>query len=327
VKGNGITMIPRLRFLVLTLVVVLTACAPAPAASPGRPGSASLPASPSAAAYPLTLTDDAGQSVRLSARPERIVSLAPSNTEIVCALGACDRLTGVTDFDDYPPQVKSVPKVVIQAVPDLEKIVAARPDLVLAAGNQQTPQAVIDRLVKLGYPVLVLYPKSLDGVEADIQLVGRALDATPSAERITADMRQRIAAVQARVAGASRPRVFYEVSVYQGVIYGPGKDSFLASMIELAGGSPVVGDATGVVQLEDLVAADPQIILLGDAAYPPPVTAAAVTARPRWKEMTAVAQHQVRPMKDDLLITRPGPRIVDGLEALARAIHPELFKD
>jgi len=81
------------------------------------------------------------------------------------------------------------------------------------------------------------------------------------------------------------------------------------------------------VQLENLVSADPQVILLGDAAYPPPVTAAAVEARPRWKEMTAVAQHQVRPMKDDLLITRPGPRIVDGLEALARAIHPELFKD
>ena len=320
-------MVSRLRFLVVTLLVVLAACAPAPAASPRPPGSASLPASPSAAAYPLSLTDDAGRSVTLSARPERIVSLAPSNTEIVCALGACDRLTGVTDFDDYPAQVKSVAKVVIQAVPDLEKIVAARPELVIAAGNQQTPQAVIDRLAKLGYPVLVLYPRNLDGVEADIQLVGRALDATPTAERITADMRQRIAAVQARVAGASRPRVFYEVSVYQGVIYGPGKDSFLASLIQLAGGDPIVGDATGVVQLENLVSADPQVILLGDAAYPPPVTAAAVEARPRWKQMTAVAQHQVRPMKDDLLVTRPGPRIVDGLEALARAIHPELFKD
>jgi ABC-type Fe3+-hydroxamate transport system, periplasmic component len=327
VKGNGITMIPRLRLPLLFLVIGLAACARPPAASPSLVPSASVQASPSAMAYPLTLTDDAGGAVSLTARPERIVTLAPSNTEIVCALDACDKLTGVTDFDDYPPQVKDLPKVVIQAAPDVEKIVAARPDLILAAGNQQTPQAVIDQLTRLGYPVLVLYPKSLDGVEADIELVGRALDAMQTAERITADMRQRIAAVQATVAGATKPRVFYEVSVYQGVIYGAGKDSFLASMIGLAGGNPIVGDATGVTQLENLVAADPQIILLGDAAYPPPVTPAAVAARPSWKLMTAVASGDVRPMTDDLLITRPGPRIVDGLEALARAIHPELFKD
>lgn len=319
-------MTPRLRLLFLFLVIGLAACAPAPVSSPRPVTSALAQASPSPIAYPLALTDDAGRAVSLKASPERIVSLAPSNTEIVCALGACDKLTGVTDFDDYPARVKNLPKVVVQAAPDLEKIVAARPDLILAAGNLQTPQAVIDQLTRLGYPVLVLYPKSLDGVAADIELVGRALDATPTAGRITADMRQRIAAVQATVAGATKPRVFYEVSVYQGVIYGAGKDSFLASMIGLAGGAPIVGDATGVVQLEDLVAADPQLILLGDAAYPPPVTPAAVAARPRWTQMTAVATDQVKPMTDDLLITRPGPRIVDGLEALARAIHPELFK-
>ena len=157
--------------------------------------------------------------------------------------------------------------------------------------------------------------------------VGRALDASPRAVALTDDLRERASAVTDAVAGADRPRVFYEVSVFQGVIYGAGTDSFLASMIEMAGGEPVVGDATGVIQLEDLVAADPDLILLGDAAYPPPVTPRDVAARPGWKRMRAVKDDRVVPMPDDLIITRPGPRIVDGLEALAHAIHPEAFTD
>lgn len=279
----------------------------------------------SASAYPLTLTDDARRTVTLAARPTRIVSLAPSNTEIVCAVGACDALVGVTDFDDYPAQVKDVAKVVVQAVPDVEKIVAARPDLVLAAGNQQTPQAVIDRLVALKVPVLVLYPPFLDGVYADMMLVGRAVGREAATESLVRQMRERVEAVRDNVTDASRPRVFYEVSVYQGVIYGAGKDSFLASLIEAAGGQPITGDATGVIQVEDLVAADPQLILLGDAAYDASVTPQAVAARQGWGSMTAVRNHAIRPMPDDPVITRPGPRVVDGLEALARAIHPELF--
>jgi iron complex transport system substrate-binding protein len=286
---------------------------------------ASVPAASSVQSYPLTLTDDAGREVAIGQKPERIVSLAPSNTEMVCAVSACDDLVGVTDFDDYPAQVKQVDKVVIQAVPDVEKIVAARPDLVLAAGNQQTPQAAIDRLVELKVPVVVLYPSDLDGIYADLELVGRALDRAAAAESLVTEMRDRVAQVQDRVAGASHPRVFYEVSVYQGVIYTAGADSFLASLIETAGGEPITGDATGVIQQENLVKADPQLILLGDAAYPPPVTPEAVAARPGWEALSAVQEGAVKPMPDDPIITRPGPRVVDGLEALAAAIHPELF--
>ncbi|HET8587977.1 MAG TPA: ABC transporter substrate-binding protein, partial [Candidatus Limnocylindria bacterium] len=293
--------------------------------APPTSASAQPSAESSASVYPLTLTDDARRTVTLAARPERIVSLAPSNTEIVCAVGACDALVGVTDFDDYPAQVKDVPKVVIQAVPDVEKIVAARPDLVLAAGNQQTPQAVIDRLIELKLPVLVLYPAFLDGVYADLTLVGRAVGREAAADSLVGQMRDRVEAVRTRVADASRPRVFYEISVYQGVIYTAGKDSFLASLIETAGGQPITGDATGVIQLEDLVAADPQLILLGDAAYEPRVTPQQVAARAGWGGLTAVRQSAVKPMPDDEIVTRPGPRIVDGLETLARAIHPELF--
>ena len=321
----------RLRPLLPLLGLLLAACQAAPLATATPSPSASATPWPSAsatpaAAYPLTVSDDAGRAVTIAAEPTKIVSLAPSNTEVVCALDACDRLVGVTDFDDYPPQVKDVPKVVVQAVPDVEKIVAAEPSLVLAAGNQQTPQAVLDRLESLGIPLLVLYPQTLDAVYADIELVGRAIGASERAATLTGEMRQRADAVAQAVAGAARPRVFYEVSVYQGVIYGAGTDSFLASMIELAGGEPVTGDATGVIQLENLVSADPQLILLGDAAYDASITAKSVAARPGWDGIAAVKDAAVKPMPDDLIITRPGPRIVDGLEALARAIHPESFE-
>jgi iron complex transport system substrate-binding protein len=283
--------------------------------------------SASAAAYPLSLTDDAGRAVSLPAEPTRIVSLAPSNTEIVCAVGACDRLVGVTDADDYPAEVSQVDKVVIAAQVDVEKVVAAAPELILAAGNELTPSTVITRLADLGYPVLVLYPESLDELYADIELVGRALGATTQAADVVSDMRARAEAVAEAVATADRPRTFYEVAVYQGTIYTAGADSFLASLLSIAGADPITGDAlTTAIQLEDLVAADPQLILLGDAAYDASITAVSVAARDGWQGMSAVVNGRVLAIVEDPVITRPGPRIIDGLEALARAIHPELFE-
>jgi iron complex transport system substrate-binding protein len=214
---------------------------------------------------------------------------------------------------------------------DPEKVVAARPGLVLAAGNGLTPDAVITQLRGLGLAVLTLYPKDLDGIYADIDLVGRAVGRAAQAAGLVAGMRGRVDAVRQAVAGAPRPRVFYEVSVYQGVVYTAGKASFLASLVDLAGGDPVTGDAqTTAIGLEDLVAADPELILLGDASYDSSLrerdsALSQVRARPGWEVMTAVREGRVVPYLADIVTTRPGPRIVDGLEALARAIHPEAF--
>lgn len=312
----------RIRAFAPLLLILAVACQPT---SPSlSPPTASI--APSAAAYPLTLTDDAGRQVTLPAEPERIVSLAPSNTEIVCALDACDRLVGVTDIDDYPAEVADIPDVVILAVVDIELVVDADPDLILAAGNELTPSAVITELADLGYPVLVLYPESLDEVLENIELIGEAISARDQAGALTAEMEDRIQAVTDAVAGAARPRTFYEVSVFEGTIYTTGRDSFLASLIDLAGGEPITGDPlTFSIALEDLLAADPELILLGDAAYDPSVTPEAVAARPGWGAMSAVQNGQVVIMLADPVITRPGPRIVDGLEALARAIHPDRF--
>jgi iron complex transport system substrate-binding protein len=323
-------MVPRILRIPILLLVLLAACAPAPSSSPGSTVAASL--SPSTApsdppAYPVTLTDDAGRSVTLEAEPERIVSLAPSNTEIVCALDACDRIVGVTDFDDYPPEVADVDSVVTMAQVDVEAVVAAEPDLVIAAGNELTPTAVIEQLTGLGLAVMTLYPESLDEIYADIELVGRALDRDEAARTLVEGMESRVEAVHSAVADLERPRTFYEVGVFEGAIYTAGAGSFLASLIETAGGEPITGDALSTsIEIEDLVAADPELILLGDASYDPAITAESVAARPGWETMTAVADGRVVPVAEDILITRPGPRIVDGLEALARAIHPDAFE-
>jgi iron complex transport system substrate-binding protein len=284
-----------------------------------------------ATTYPVTLTDDEGREVTLDAEPERIVSLAPSNTEIVCALDACDRIVGVNDFrdgfpDDVLAELEDVPNVASFTGVDREAVVNVEPDLVLAAGNNLTAPADIAALDELGYPVLVLYPESLDEVYANIELVGEALDAQVDAADVVAGMRDRVAAVEEAVADEDRPRTFYEVSLFSGSIYSAGEGSFLASLIEIAGGDPITGDATTtVIQLEDLVETDPEIILLGDAAYDPSITAESVAQRQGWGGMTAVVEGRVIPMPEDILITRPGPRIVDGLQALAHAIHPETF--
>jgi iron complex transport system substrate-binding protein len=322
-------MAPRLRGPILVVSLLLAACAPAPGASqhPPTPVSSSPAATPTTVTtYPLTLTDDAGREVAIAADPERIVSLAPSNTEIACALESCDQLVGVTDFDDYPPEVADVEKVVVFAQVDVEKVVAAEPDLVLAAGNEFTPTPVIDQLSELGVTVVVLYPESLDGVYQNVELVGEVLDQQVAASELVEDMRARVAAVEAAVAGAEQPRIFYEVSIFEGTIYTAGEGSFIASLIETAGGDPITGDALSTaITLEDLVAADPELILLGDAAYDATITPESVSARPGWGEMTAVQEGRIQPMLEDVLVTRPGPRIVDGLEALARAIHPDRF--
>lgn len=322
----------RLGTLLLAVLTLLGACARAPSSStvPSSTVAATTVASASqaAAAYPITLTDDAGREITLAAEPRAIVSLAPSNTEIVCALGACDRVVGVTDYDDFPAEVAEIDKVVNVAQVDVEAVVAAEPDLVLAAGNELTPSAVIDQLAALGLPVLVLYPESLDEVSADIELVGDAIGRADAAAALVEGMETRVEAVEDAVAGLDRPRTFYEVSVYEGTIYTAGSGSFLASLIETAGGEPITGDARSTsIQIEDLVSADPELILLGDATYDDTITPESVAARPGWDAMTAAHHGRVLVVTEDVVITRPGPRIVDGLEALARAIHPEAFAD
>lgn len=291
----------------------LASQAPTPAAPATAPPAAS-------ASFPVSIKDDEGTQVIINAAPRRIVSLAPSNTEIVFALGAGDRLLAGTDADDYPAEAAALPDVVVKTKILTEQIAALRPDLILAYGNGFNSPGDIGQLRALHYPVVVLYASSVATAEADIALVGKAVGANTQAEAILATIHARFAAITASVPSAApRPRTFYEVGYGPG-IYTPSADSAYAEMIKLAGGQPITTDATFTISLEAVVKADPQVILLGDAAYG--VCPDQVRARPGWKTMTAVKAGAVRPVFDTV-VTRPGPRLPLGLASLVRGIHPE----
>jgi iron complex transport system substrate-binding protein len=283
-------------------------------------------ASPSASAvpaFPVTLTDDDGKTVELKEAPEQIVSLTPAETEILYALGAGDRLVGkVEDIANFPAEAKDVPVVATFSGVDVEKIVAAGTDLVIAGGNGGTQPEAIQKLRDLKIPVLVVYAADVDGVYRDIELTGDAVGASDAAAGLVASLKAGFDQVAAAPAGATKPRVFYETGD-QPSIYGIADGSVYAQMIELAGGTPITtGSATAWEQsTEKLVEADPELIILGDAAYG--VTPDAVAKRPGWAGLTAVKQKRIVGI-DDIVVTRPGPRLADGLRLLAAAIHPEL---
>jgi iron complex transport system substrate-binding protein len=259
--------------------------------------------------------------VTLATAPQKVISLTPATTELMYALGAGDRLVGRTDYDDYPPESSSVPAVATFQGVEMEKVVNIGPDLVLAGGNNFTSQADIDKMRQLGYPVLVLYAKDVAGVQADISLVGQAVGEDAAAAQINDGIQARIDEVSTAVASLSKPRTFYEIGD-DPELYGPAPDSFVADEVALAGGDPITTTDPAVfsIPLERLVSEDPEVIVLGDAAYG--VCPTDVAGRAGWKKITAVVDNAVVPV-DDTIVTRPGPRIGDGLAALALAIHPD----
>ena len=324
-------VIPR-PFGVALVAVILAACgtaatppssATAPSPSSSRSIASRAPSPAASPAFPITISDDEGTAVTIEAEPEKIVSLTPAETEILFALGIGDRVVGkVEDIADHPPEAAAVPVVGSFDSVDVETIVETDPDLVLAGGSGGTPPDAIERMRTLGLTVVVVYAADFEAVLDDIELtgsvVGRSEEAAELVEAMTAGFKQ-IADI---TAGADRPRVFYETGD-QPSIYGIADDSVYAEMIELAGGDPITTGSASKweMPLETLVQADPELIILGDSAYG--VTAEAVAARPGWSVMTAVRTGAIQPI-DDIVITRPGPRLVEGLRLLAEAIHPEL---
>jgi iron complex transport system substrate-binding protein len=316
----------------VAVVILAVACSTGPGGTPTIPPDATGSTQPaetgtpepsaSAAAFPVTLTDDEGTKVELPAEPTKIVSLTPSTTETLFALGVGDRVVGkVEDLSLYPPEAAAIPDVAKFGEVDVEQIVSLEADLVIAGGNNFNPPDKLAQLRQLRVPVIVLYAPDIDTVFSDIELTGAAVGRLDEARDLTTSMRAGFDQVEAATSALDKPRIFYELDATR-EIYTAADDSFLAKMIELAGGQPITtGSTTSFeIPLETLVTADPEVILLGDAAYG--VTADAVGARPGWNVMTAVKDGQIRPV-DDVVITRPGPRLVEGLKLLALAIHPD----
>lgn len=324
------TSVARAALAIATLAALLAACAPATseeATPPADPTPAATAAAPTptpdlSITYPLELTDDEGGAVVIERTPERLVSLTPAVTETLFALGVGDRIVGNDDYDDYPPEAAEIEPVATYAGVDVEKVVALEPDLVIAGGQGFTNPEAVAKLRSLGIQVLVVYAPDIAGVLADIRLIGLAVNRLDAAEAITQRMAAGIDAVIEAIGSRPTPRVFYEIDATQD-IYGPADDSFLAEMIELAGGIPVTTGSPTVysIPLETLVAADPEVIVLGDANYG--VTVDQVAARPAWRSITAVKSGAIRPV-NDTVVTRPGPRLVEGLRELALAIHGEI---
>ncbi|HEY8238653.1 MAG TPA: ABC transporter substrate-binding protein [Candidatus Limnocylindrales bacterium] len=320
---------PARLFLAL-LILIVGACTPvasthAPTTAPATPTAAPTGPPPTATpvpAFPVTLTDDEGTKVTIAAEPRKIVSLTPDTTESLFALGAGSRVVGkVEDLANFPPEAASVPVVARFDGVDVEQIVALEADLVISAGTGLTQGDAVEQLRRANITVLVSYPTTVDGGLASIRRIGQAIGLAEEAATLADGIAARLDDLTAIASSAgSRPRVFYEIDVTGG-IFTPPAASIYGEMFKLAGGEPISGDANYSISLEELIAADPEVILLGDAAYG--ATPENVVAREGWGGMTAVKDGRIVAV-DDIVITRPGPRLAQGLEALIRAIHPEL---
>lgn len=300
----------------MAVVVVLSGCVVT--TPPPQPTVTPVP-------EPLVLTDSRGQEVQVPGEVNRIVSLAPSNTEILFALGLGDRTVGVTKLCDYPEEAKAIEKVGDLMDMNVEKIISLAPDLVL--GIEGMPE-VVAKLEEVGIAVLVLQPTDLESIYRTIELVGQAAGVEEGAQALIRSMEERVEAVEAGVEGLKeRPRVFYELDATDPAKpYTAGPNTWHDEFIHLAGGVNIAADVDMQwVQFstEEIISQDPDIILLGDANYG--VSPEDVAQRPGWQVIGAVRNGAVYPI-DDNLISRPGPRVVEGIEALAQVIHPELME-
>jgi iron complex transport system substrate-binding protein len=303
---------------------VPSAAPSAAVATAAPPSQSPTPAPTPVPAFPVSLTDDEGTAVAIPAEPRKIVSLTPAATETLFAIGAGDRVVAkVEDIANYPPEASALPVVATFNGVDTEKIVGLGPDLVIAGGNFGTSPEAVTKLRSLGIPVLVVYAADVDGAFKDIELIGSAAGELEAARDLTASIRAGFDQVSAATAGLTAPRVFYETGTDGATVFGIADDSVYEEMIELAGGDPVTTGSAEKWDMatERLVEADPQIILLGDGAYG--VTADAVKARPGWSVLTAVKDGAIKTV-DDIVVTRPGPRLAEGLRILAGAVHPDI---
>ncbi len=280
------------------------------------------------AACTTTRIDGLSRNVKFKGTPQRIVSLAPSNTEILFAMGAGKQVVGRDSFSDYPAEVKSIKDIGgSMGKYDTEAIVALHPDLVLA-GEINTPE-LVNSLEQLGLTVYYLpNPTTLEAMYGNLKMVGQLTGHKSEAARLVDSLKKRVTAVDARISPLnSRPTVYYELDATDPTKpYTAGPGTFVDLLISRAGGTSVGRNLTSQwaqISLEQLVVDNPGIIVLGDSAYG--VAADSLKQRAGWNGLAAIQNGLVYPF-DDNLVSRPGPRLVDGLEALAKLFHPDAFK-
>jgi iron complex transport system substrate-binding protein len=305
-----------------------TRAVPAGRARPGAPA-ALLLLSVAALASPALLpragtaadmTDMLSRRVPVPERPVRIVSLAPSITETVFVLGQGERLVGVTDYCDYPPEATKKPRVGGISTPSFEAILALRPDLVLATSESNYAEHV-ERLTALALPVYVIRPVDFETVLESIERIGAVLGTAEAARARVASMRREADAIAQAVAGSPRPRVLYVV--WPNPLIAPGRGTLITELIRRAGGESVTGGEPLLyprLSLETVIERRPERIIVGRHSQAP-----AQELLRGWDQLTALAavrEGRVSAVDGDL-VHRPGPRMIEALRALARALHPE----
>ena len=308
-------------FTTLLLVAALVA-----GACGGEVTNSLAPVSPTPiveAEYPRTVIDDAGASVTIAAKPQRIVALTPASLEALAQFGLGQSVVGVAACSCLPIAFTATPQVADYTGTNVEAIISLNPDLVFVGGSGFTPDDAITQLKAANLTVVTLDPKSISGVYTTLQLIGDAAGASVTAAEVIATAKSDIAVLTALVQDQPVVSVFYEIDA-TGAIYGLAPDDYAAELVALARGSLVSSGVNGVyeISLEALVTAAPAVILLGDAAYG--VTAEAVAARPGWGTIPAVVNGAIRPIDGDL-VSIPGPRIAEAFRAILAQLHPTIL--
>lgn len=277
--------------------------------------------------FPLTVVDDLGRTVEIAKLPERIVSLAPSNTEIIYALGLEDRLVGTTDYCDYPEAAKSKPRVANYTTPNLEKVISVQPDLILAEEIQE--KTALPAMEKLGLTVIVTVDKTLDDILNDIKLVGHVNGKDKAAATLVDSLNTRIQAVVSKtstLAPEQRVKVLYVI--WHDPIWTMGGNTFVSDLIWKAGGVNIFADdfeKSRVVSLESIIQKNPQVIIVSGMATTGDLIYNNIKKETRLAGVDAMRNNRIYRISDANLTERPGPRIVDGLEEVAKLLHPEIF--
>ncbi len=272
----------------------------------------------------LKLKDEVGREVTFPFPPKRIVSLAPNITEILFGLGLDEEIVGVSIHCNYPDKVKGRVRVGSYISLDFERIVSLKPDLIIATGAGNTRE-MVERLERLGFPTFAIFPKKFDDVLQSIRHLGQVVAKEKEALSIIESMQRRKERVVERTKNLSRPKVFLQIG--EAPIVTVGKGSFANDLIRLSGGENIAGNDREMyprLGMEEILKRSPEVILIssmnsrGDYEK-------AFREWERWKMIPAVKQGRIHLIDSDL-IDRPSPRIIDGLEEMARLIHPERFK-
>jgi len=280
-----------------------------------------------AAPSPIEVTDQLGRVVKLDKIPEKIISLSPSNTEILFALGLADKVVGVTDYCNYPPEAQEKPSIGGFSTPNIEEVVALSPDLILATSIHE--KRIIPQLEGRGMAVFALNPKTLDEVLESITLVGEITGKDEEASQLVTEMRNRIKAVTDKTDNlpeSQRPKVF--CITWHDPLMTPGSGTRHDELVVKAGGINVARDLSGYadISLEAVIEANPQVIIAGvGMGSGEDLPFQFVKTEPRLRNVDARINNRVYSMDVDLA-GRPGPRITEALEKFAEFIHPELFK-